>query len=453
MATDHPALGRHPLAIAGALIVTTSAVAFTALLIAALIGLLENPYAGLVVFVIIPGVFVLGLLLIPFGMWRQRRTLRAHPDAAVDWPVLDFRRTRVRRTALLITALTAVNVVILLLAGYGGLHWMDSPAFCGQVCHTPMHPQFTSWQAAAHGRIACVSCHIGEGPSGFLHAKLSGVRQLVHVATDAVPKPIPSGTAMPAGAQARTCGTCHQPGRTAGDQIRVVREYADDEANTETTTVLQMYMGPGSSSGRSIHWHANPSIRVEYVSTDDDNETIPYVKVTRANGAVKEYRTEGVTDQNVAARPLRTMDCIDCHNTVGHPIWPTAERAVDQAIADGLVSRQLPYVRREGVKLLSATYSAQEEAAQAIDRGLRAFYDSQRPTVDQQAVARSSAALQALYRRNVFPAMKVTWGTYPTNRGHSTSTGCFRCHDDSHAAADGSTISGDCEYCHREIER
>jgi hypothetical protein len=63
------------------------------------------------------------------------------------------------------------------------------------------------------------------------------------------------------------------------------------------------------------------------------------------------------------------------------------------------------------------------------------------------------AALQEVYRRNVFPTMKVSWGSYPDNRGHLTSTGCFRCHDDSHTAKDGTTISADCEFCHRQIER
>jgi hypothetical protein len=47
--------------------------------------------------------------------------------------------------------------------------------------------------------------------------------------------------------------------------------------------------------------------------------------------------------------------------------------------------------------------------------------------------------------------MKVTFGSYPDNRGHNTSNGCFRCHDDLHAAKDGSKISGDCEYCHKEV--
>src|SRR5262245_2240447 len=104
----------------------------------------------MVVFVAIPAAFVLGLLLIPAGMWLQQQKLKHDPSAATDWPVFDFRRPETRRRALLFVALTAVNLVILLVAGYGSLHWMESPTFCGQVCHTPMQPQFTAWHAAPH---------------------------------------------------------------------------------------------------------------------------------------------------------------------------------------------------------------------------------------------------------------------------------------------------------------
>ncbi len=451
--SSREALVRHPLAIAGALITTASAVVFIALLIAALMGLFENPYAGLVVFVAIPAAFILGLLLIPAGMWLQRRKLQRHPGVAGEWPVLDFGRTSVRRATLLFTALTAVNIVILLLAGYGSLHWMESPTFCGQVCHTPMHPQFTVWAEGPHGRIACVRCHVGEGARGLVHAKLSGVRQLVEVAANSYPRPIPPGAEMPAGAQAENCGSCHQPGRIAGDQIRVIREYADDEGNSETMTILQMHVGFASPSGRAIHWHANPAIRVEYVSTDEGRQTIPYVKVTDAKGQVKEYRTAEATDQMIGGGNRKIMDCMDCHNSVGHPISPTPEKAVDDAITLGQVSRQLPYVRREGLRLVKASYPSQDDAGAAIDRELRAFYQSLGRSIDEQAVGRSVAGLQNVYRRNVFPPMKVTFGSYPNNKGHITSTGCLRCHDDSHKAQDGSTISGDCEYCHKQIEK
>jgi hypothetical protein len=443
----------HPVAIIGVLLTTASAVVFITLLIAMLAGMLVNPYAGLVVFVAIPALFVLGLLLIPVGARLQRRALARHPEGVVDWPVLDFRRASVRRTAVIITALTAVNVVIILLAGYGTLHSMESATFCGQVCHTPMQPQFTAWSASPHARIACAECHIGEGATGFIHAKLSGVRQLVHVAINTYPKPIPPGAQMSPGEQAKACATCHQPGRRIGDRLRVIREYADDEANAETATVLQLHVNPGSTvSTRAIHWHANPAIRIEYIATDPGRETIPYVKVTDASGTVKEFVAPDTPEQAISTGERRVMDCIDCHNTVGHPISATPERAVDNAIAAGQMSRTLPFARREGVRLVKASYPSQDAADKAIDEGLRAFYQKQAGPSDQAELSRAVRAFQDVYRRNVFPTMKVTWGSYPDNKGHVTSNGCFRCHDDSHSAKDGSTISADCEYCHKQLE-
>jgi cytochrome c2 len=64
------------------------------------------------------------------------------------------------------------------------------------------------------------------------------------------------------------------------------------------------------------------------------------------------------------------------------------------------------------------------------------------------ALDRTVTAVQDIYARNVFPAMKVTWGTYPNNIGHTFFNGCFRCHDDNHKASDGSVIKQDCETCH-----
>src|ERR1700760_423367 len=93
-------LARHPLAIIGAVVTTVSAVFFVTLVIAMLAGMLSNPYAGLVVFIGIPAIFVLGILLIPTGMWLERRTLLRDPTLASKWPVVDFNRADVRRTTL-----------------------------------------------------------------------------------------------------------------------------------------------------------------------------------------------------------------------------------------------------------------------------------------------------------------------------------------------------------------
>ena len=74
-----------------------------------------------------PAVFVIGLLLIPVGMWLQRRKLRRDPDGVAEWPVVDFREPGPSHRPRSSTRSPAVNVVILLLAGYGGLHAMESP--------------------------------------------------------------------------------------------------------------------------------------------------------------------------------------------------------------------------------------------------------------------------------------------------------------------------------------
>jgi hypothetical protein len=444
---------RHPLSLAGIVLTTVSGAVFLALAVAAFAGLLRNPYAGLVVFIGLPAGVVVGLAMIAVGAVLERRRAAARPEGAPEWPVVDFGVRRVRRTVLAILALSVVNVAILLVAGYGALHWMESPQFCGQVCHTPMHPQFTAWSASSHAEVACVSCHIGEGAEDFIHAKLAGVRQLWHVATDSYPRPVPAiAPGLPAAGE--TCATCHNANRNRGTLVRTLHEFADDEANTETTTTLHMMVGgPGqpTASGRAIHWHADPRVRVEYVAADADRQTIPYVRVTDARGATREYVAEGAEPASYAAGERRVMDCADCHNAVGHPIAPAADKAVNAALADGRIDRGLPFIRREAVRTLTTEYPNQAAAEEAIARELRAFYTSSGAGVDQAALGRAVDALRAIYRHNVFPAMKVTWGTYPINLGHMTSNGCFRCHD-GRKSSDGREISADCEFCHVQVE-
>ena len=222
------------------------------------------------------------------------------------------------------------------------------------------------------------------------------------------------------------CANCHSPNRgSGGDRVRVIREYAEDETNSETTSVFQMHLGGAGQPtpvGRAIHWHADPAINITYVSTDKDRQTIPYVKVTDQRGQVREYVTEGTTPDQIAQGESLTMDCVSCHNSIGHRIAPTAEGAVDAAIAAGTINRALPFVRRESVRLLKEEHPDQESGLRAIDQGLRTFYTS-RGAVDAGQVDGAVAAVRTLSERNVFPDMKVTWGVYPDNIGHVSSQG------------------------------
>ena len=144
------------------------------------------------------------------------------------------------------------------------------------------------------------------------------------------------------------------------------------------------------------------------------------------------------------------MDCMDCHNQATH-VFQTPQEAIDEAMLDGTPSSALPFVHKAGLQLIQATYSSQAEAGQKIVAGLDDFYRTQYPQVWSGQRAQVDAAakrLVALYDRNVFPDMKVTWGTYPNNIGHMSFPGCFRCHDGSHVSKGGKTLSNDCSLCH-----
>jgi hypothetical protein len=140
------------------------------------------------------------------------------------------------------------------------------------------------------------------------------------------------------------------------------------------------------------------------------------------------------------------MDCTDCHNRPAH-VFGTPETEIDIALEQGRLPRSLPYVRREGVRLLRESYPSHEAARAGIVESLRAFYAGY-PQLDPELVRAAGETLGELYAVNVFPSMNVSWDTYPNHLGHETSPGCFRCHDDEHATARGKRISQDCDTCH-----
>ena len=141
---------------------------------------------------------------------------------------------------------------------------------------------------------------------------------------------------------------------------------------------------------------------------------------------------------------------MDCHNRPAHTFEPTPERAVDTAIAQGCIPRELPFARREAVAAVSEEYADRAAALEAIAKRLRDFYGP--PGSDGRLVARAVTATQYVWARNVFPAMRVTWGTYPSNLGHVNAPGCFRCHDDTHTVKGDpeKKIRQDCALCHLE---
>jgi hypothetical protein len=442
------ALTRHPLGLAGAALATASALVFAFLFAIDLVGLHATPYVGILAYLIVPAFFLLGLLLIPAGIWMDRRRRRAGGPEEPTLPVVDMNRPRTRGMVVIFLALTAANIVILAAATYKGVEVMDSTRFCGQTCHTVMEPEFTAHERSPHARVACVDCHIGPGGSWFVKSKLSGTWQVISVAFHLYPRPIPTPAHNLRPAR-ETCEQCHWPTKFVGDRLRVITHHNDDEKSTTTKTVLLMKIGGLSERGsQGIHWHVDPGVRIRYRS-DEKRETIAEVELTRQGEAPRRYLAEAAASNGDAG--WRVMDCVDCHNRPTH-IYRTPEDEVDQALTEGRLETALPFARREAIQALKSGHYESHEAARAgIAQAFAGFYEKDYPQVASERradIERSGQVLGEIYALNVFPKMNVQWGTYPNHLGHVTSDGCFRCHDDKHKTSEGKVIPGDCDLCH-----
>jgi hypothetical protein len=147
------------------------------------------------------------------------------------------------------------------------------------------------------------------------------------------------------------------------------------------------------------------------------------------------------------------MQCVDCHNRPTHT-FELPERAVDRALALGAIPVSLPYFKKQAVQILKAQYASNAEAVAKIPATLTAYYQKNHgPVFDQRLreIEDAGAALALIYNRNVFPDLKVTWGTYPNNLGHTDFPGCFRCHDERKQSGSNNTLTQDCSACHEML--
>jgi hypothetical protein len=407
-----------------------------------------GPYLGILTYLILPMLFAIGLALIPVGAVLYRRKLRRAPggEGAPLLPVFDLNVPTTRRWLLIFLGATMVNIIILASATYKGVEVMESVEFCGLACHSVMEPEHTAHARSPHARVACADCHIGPGADWFVRSKLDGAWQLVSVALNLYPRPVP--TPLHDLRPARdTCEQCHWPTKFVGDKLKVIKHYEEDEANTELTTALLLRVGGANGlQSTGIHWHVDPDVSIRYRS-DETREEIYDVEFTSADGTVTEYSDRRAPEEGGV---WRTMDCVDCHNRPTH-IYDSAGPAVDRAISEGQIDRSLPFVKREGLRLIDAEYESHEAARAAISEELQTYYAENYPELADSSAELIGAAAEALgdlYSVNVFPNMQVWWDTYPNHIGHEQSAGCTRCHKRSMRTAERVQISDDCDNCH-----
>jgi hypothetical protein len=433
----------HWLAMVGVGLIITAIIMWACLLPSQVRGGKENPYLGLATMVV-GGVLVLGAVLTPIGLFFGRRRLARRVEVA-----LQEKKTPWRRLLLFLLVTSLFNLAIASQATLHAVHTMESRQFCGS-CHV-MTPESRAFTEGAHAGILCVDCHVGSGARGFVKSKLAGTRQLVSVMRDTVHMPIESaiesGRMVPS---AETCEQCHWTERPADARLKLIQRYADDAENTPETTLLTMNIG-GSRMGGIHGAHNAKEVEIRFVATDKKRQEIPWVEYKNsATGETRTYVKKDVDPATYESLPRITMQCFDCHNRPAHTFL-MPDRAVDRALMLGRMSLSLPFLKKTAVDVLSANYASSAAAATEIPKALAAYYESDHPDVARARAADIKTAGEVvadIYSRNVFPEFKVTWGTYPDNRGHEEFPGCFRCHDGGHSTSTGETITNNCFKCH-----
>jgi hypothetical protein len=354
------------------------------------------------------------------------------------------------RRTVLIGAAFILGFILLGVIAIQVWEYSNSVAFCTNACHD-VHPEEpTAYQDSYHARVKCTECHMGRvGTIRAILLKTSHFQHLPETLFRQYEHPLEAETLRPAN---ESCERCHWPPAFHGDTVREIQHFEPDKDNTEKRIYLILKTGAGERErglGYGIHWHiTNP---VEYIATDEHKQDIRWVRTTLPDGRTVDYNDviNPLSAEEIAKGEKRLMDCVDCHNRMGHP-FPSPDNLADEALADGRLSRDLPFAKKEMFDLLAASHASREEALAAVGK-VKTRYKAEHPDVAvtmADEIEQADQLAQELLMRLVFEEPGVTWRSFPNDGGHKDFAGCFRCHDGKHLSPEGESIRLHCNICH-----
>jgi hypothetical protein len=448
-----PRLAYNSLSIAGVILAVVMGLIGLIMLIISVSMEQTNAYFGIFLYMVLPAMLVLGLLLIPLGMFRQwRRWQRGESFADRKWPLIDLDNSHHRNATIVFILGTVLFVTLSAVGSYQAYHFTESVTFCGTTCHKVMEPEHTAYLQSPHARVACTECHVGYGAGWYAKSKLSGSYQVYAALFNKYPRPIPTPIHNLRPAR-ETCEQCHWPEKTYGTGLRKFTHYLYDDTNTRWSAMILLKTDtgePGQGQRAGIHWHINKDIAIEYISRNERRQDIPWVRVTdKKTGKQTIFQDSAQPlDQNtIDTSEVRRMDCIDCHNRPSH-VYHSPDYAIDRVIEGGIIDQSLPAIKTVAVEALTPEYGTKDSAATGITEAITRHYQSDGQTIAPDKITRAIAGAQQAFAQNIFPHMKARWSAYPNNIGHFYDRGCMRCHDGTHQTEAGVKISHDCKACH-----
>jgi hypothetical protein len=413
-----------------------------------------KPYADVIVFIVLPTIVFFGLALMVIGVVRERRRQRDGRLPEERLPVINFNDPKHRTMVAVLGSGFVLLSLFYAFASYQAYDYVESDTFCGKLCHSVMGPENTAHAVSPHAEIQCVECHVGTGAQYFLLSKLNGSRQLYSLVFNKYQRPIPVPVRNLRPSQ-DICQTCHAPKHRVTESVLMRPHFLSDAKNTEWVINLVLKMGAErteTANPPNLHWHYTVAKEIRYVATDSKRMVIPWISVTGFDGKERIYRSTGskMTDSELAKAETRVMDCIDCHNRIGHSFHQPTQ-VLNMYMQRKLIDPSLPEIKKISVQALEDKYPSRKEGLDGIRKLIMDFYQKKYPEAassKKDEIERAIVKVQDVYGRNYDPAMKVSWKNFPDNAGHMYSLGCFRCHDGKHVGDSGRVLSKDCSICH-----
>ena len=352
----------------------------------------------------------------------------------------------------------SLGFIVAGIAGVAGWEFTNSDTFCAGVCHN-VHPEEpAAHKASQHANVTCVECHMGRlSTFEVMAVKVTHTKHLWSMLTG-YERPLTSPS-MPASRE--SCEGCHSDQPHQHDSIIVRKHYAPDKANTETTVQLTMRTAGSwarTLRGAGIHWHSNKENQVRFIATDEQNQNIPWVQVTKPDGEIVVFTdsTKQLPNEKITESEKQLMDCVDCHNRSGHQ-FVNPEAIIDNALARGWLNRDQPFIKARLLNLLQQKYSTKEEAMNLVEQAYEQYLEYF-PNISQdfpEDFAKSKDFIQERLEayanwlvRSKFRHPGVSWESFQDMSGHKYSPGCFRCHSGKHFDKAGNPIPVNCTTCH-----
>ncbi len=455
-----PKLYHNYISLAGGVIAVASLVCIVLLFLIELTSASDQPYLGILIYILGPAVMICGLIVFALGLlWERWRRRKMSPEEIAAYPILDLNGPKRRRAFIIFLFASFLFLFASAFGSFRAYEFTESVTFCGEVCHTVMKPEFVAYNATSHANVKCVECHVGGGAEWYLRSKFTGVRQLWGVITDNYNKPIqtPVHNMRPAN---DTCAKCHWSEKFYGDQLKVFNHYGYDENNSLNQTRMLIKVGggnPETGQATGIHWHMNLGNEVTYGYSDEKRQDVTWVQMKNQKGEITQYTPIGstVTSQQVEKSAKRKMDCIDCHNRPTH-VYLSPNEALDDSFTAKRIDVSLPFVKARASETLSKPYVTSDEALKTIASDLDSYYKTSHTEIyssKRNAINSAIVEVQRIYSTYFFPEMKTDWRAHANNIGHFNAQGCFRCHNGNFASLEGKKIRNDCNICHTTLDQ